>query len=110
MSSPRLLRLLVDDLHQQDHDRPHRLLRRVADVALLVGFGAIEDGVGVAAQLLARLHREPEHLGDHHHRQVGGELGDDVDLTSVARLVEHAGGDGAHLGLEVGDRARREQP
>ena len=83
----------------------------VASVMLpcFVGFGAIEDGVGVAAQLFAGLHREPEHLGDHHHRQVGGELGDDVDLTLVACAVEHAGGDVAHLGLEVGDRPRGEE-
>ena len=102
-------RLLVDDLHEQHHDGAHRLLRRVADVALFVGFGAVEDGVGVAAQLFPGLHREPEHLRDDHHRQVGGELGDDVDLARVASVVEHTGGDGAHLGLEVGDRTRREE-
>ena len=38
-------RLLVDDLHEQDHDGAHRLLGRVADVALLVVLGRVASEV-----------------------------------------------------------------
>jgi len=100
-----------NDCMKQSHDgRPSPAGFAVADVPLRrlrSDRGCASESTGAAIRAFSigsqSIPRSP-------YGEVGGELGDESNLTIVEREIEHTGGRCHAPRLEVGDRTRRDTP
>jgi hypothetical protein len=67
-----------------------------------------EEDVDPVADLVVLLDRNAEHLTDHAHRELRGEVLDEVALALVGHVVEQRSHDASHVIFHAPDELRRE--
>jgi hypothetical protein len=102
----RAVRFHVPGEVAEDVGRCLHSLRRHLCPALL----AVNHGVGPGPQRVAVFARHSDHLADHVHGELAGELLDEVAAPGLGEGVQIVHRQGPDVGLEVGDAAGCEAP
>ena len=99
-----------DDAPLELAEPAHRRRPRLCDFGRRIGRRGADEIIRPTQQLVVRLGREPEHVGDEQQRQRRGDVPHEVARTFRRDAIDDVGADTPDGGLVVAHSPRRETP